>query len=318
MPLTTKSLIAWTALAGITTPAVIATAGAVTAENSSGSATSASPPQTLPGAEPFVFKQVGDTELRLHVVKPTGWQPTDRRSCLICFFGGGWINGTPDRMLPWAKWAAAQGMVGVASDYRTHSRFGTPPEDCVADGRAADRWIEDHAGELGIDPARVVMLGSSAGGHVAAWTAIPEAVAPERADEPVARVRPAALVLLWPVTDTTAEGYGGPKRFGGDAARAEALSVIHRMPKQMPPTLVFHGTADTTVPYANSMSFATTMRDNGNECLFVPFEGGKHSLNSSRFGASGREAHATIQKKVRAFLVDHGLIDRDPAVSRLP
>jgi len=313
------SFIPWIMVAGIAAHDSVATAQPVTEGRTTGSTKSAAPakveatPETLPGAEPFVYKEVGDAKLRLHVVKPEGWRPTDKRACMLCFFGGGWINGTPDKMLPWAKWAAARGMVGVAADYRTRSRFGTPPEDCVADGRAAARWIEDHADELGIDPARVVALGSSAGGHVAAWTAIPDAVSPERSAEPVARLRPAALVLLWPVTDTTAEGYGGPKRFGNDAERAASLSVTGRMPQQMPPTLVFHGTADPTVPYANSTSFAALMKDHGNDCLLIPFEGGKHSLTSSKSGAQGKAAKARIEEETHAFLVDHALIDRSPS-----
>ena len=44
-------------------------------------------PLTLPGAESSVFKKVGDVELRLHVVKPKDWKATDKRACLVTFFG---------------------------------------------------------------------------------------------------------------------------------------------------------------------------------------------------------------------------------------
>ena len=56
-----------------------------------------------------------------------------------------------------------------------------------------------------------------------------------------------ALVLFWPVTDTSASGYGGPKRFDGNESRSDAMSVTANMPTKMPPTIVFHGTADTVV-----------------------------------------------------------------------
>jgi acetyl esterase len=197
-------------------------------------------PLTLPGAESSVFKKVGDVELRLHVVKPKDWKSTDKRACLVTFFGGGWTSGTPARSITYAKWAAKNGLVGVAPDYRTRNRFNTQPEDCAADGRAAVRWIQDHAVELGVDPAKIVVQGSSAGGHVAAWTAIPDAVTPDAASDPVPNPVPMGLILLWPVTDTGANGYGGPKRFGNDEARANNLSVTGRMPAKMPPTLVFH------------------------------------------------------------------------------
>jgi acetyl esterase/lipase len=102
-------------------------------------------PLNLPGSDPFVFKKAGDVELRLHVVKPKDWKATDKRACWVSFFGGGWTSGTPAKSITYAKWAAKYGMVGVAPDYRTRKRFDAKPEDCVADGRAAVRWIQDHA-----------------------------------------------------------------------------------------------------------------------------------------------------------------------------
>ena len=85
-------------------------------------------PISLPGAETFVFKKVGDNELRLHVVKPEGWSITDTRPCLVAFFGGGWSSGTPAKSISYAKWAAKYGLVGVAPDYRTRKRFDAKPE----------------------------------------------------------------------------------------------------------------------------------------------------------------------------------------------
>ena len=75
-------------------------------------------PLSLPGSEPFVFRTVGETNLLLHVVKPAGWAKTDQRACMVCFFGGGWSSGTPERSIRWAKWAADLGLVGIAPDYR--------------------------------------------------------------------------------------------------------------------------------------------------------------------------------------------------------
>jgi len=76
-------------------------------------------PLNLPGSEPFVYKKVGDVELRLHVVKPKDWKASDKRACLVTFFGGGWTSGTPARSITYAKWAAKYGRVGIAPDYRT-------------------------------------------------------------------------------------------------------------------------------------------------------------------------------------------------------
>jgi acetyl esterase/lipase len=268
---------------------------------------------TLPSAESYVFKKAGDVELRLHVVKPENWKPSDKRACLVTFFGGGWTSGTPTRSITYAKWAAKYALVGVAPDYRTRKRFDAKPEDCVADGRAAVRWVQDHAAELGIDPAKIVVQGSSAGGHVAAWTAIQDPVTPETASDPVPNPVPKGLILLWPVTDTGTNGYGGPKRFGNDEARANNLSVSGRMPAKMPPTLVFHGTADKTVKFENSQAFTDKMKANGNSCELIVFPDAPHSPNSSKEGEKGKIVRAKIEEESLKFLEKLGLVSPQQA-----
>ena len=270
-------------------------------------------PLTLPGAETFVFKKVGETDVLLHVVKPKGWAASDTRPCLVAFFGGGWSSGTPAKSISYAKWAAKYGLVGVAPDYRTRKRFDAKPEDCVADGRASVRWVQDHAKELGVDPAKIVVQGASAGGHVAAWTAIPEPVSPETATDPVPSPSPMGLILLWPVTDTGTNGYGGPRRFSGDEARANNLSVTKRMPPKMPPTLVFHGTGDATVKFANSEEFQAKMKVNGCDCELISFPDAPHSPNSSKEGEKGVAVRAKIAEESLKFLEKLGLVEKSKA-----
>jgi acetyl esterase/lipase len=203
-------------------------------------------PLTLPGAESIPFKKVDDGDLLLHVIKPKDAKASEKRACLVAFFGGGWTSGTPEKSIGWAKWASKLGMVGIAPDYRTKSRFKTTPEDCVADGRSAVRWIQEHASELGIDPAKIVVLGSSAGGHVGAWTAITDPQHP--ASDPAPMVQPAALILLWPVTDTSAAGYGGPKRFSNDEARANAMAYIFISDPPAPDAVIDDGLFISAMP----------------------------------------------------------------------
>lgn len=263
-------------------------------------------PLSLPGSEPHVFRKVGDIELRLHVVKPKGWAASDHRPCMVSFFGGGWINGTPESSIRWSQWAASQGLVGIAPDYRTRSRFNAVPEDCVSDGRAAMRWVIEHASELGIDTTKLIVSGGSAGGHVAAWTAIAKA-GPGK-DDPAPTILPAALVLLYPVSDTTAKGYGGPKRFNNDEARALACSVPDQMQAKMPPTIILHGDADKTVPYANSVAMRDKLVAAGNRCELVTFAGLGHSYTSSQFGAAGKAADVKTKADITTFLSSLGFI----------
>jgi hypothetical protein len=64
------------------------------------------------------------------------------------------------------------GLNRVEYGYRTINAFGTTSKECVKDGKTAMRWVRTHAAELGIDPSRILAGGGSAGGHIAAATAL--------------------------------------------------------------------------------------------------------------------------------------------------
>jgi acetyl esterase len=255
-------------------------------------------PVTLPGAETHVFREAKPDALRLHVFKPKDWKAGDRRPVFMWFFGGGWTRGTPANAATWAKWAAEHGCVGVAPDYRVKERFGTSPLESVADARAALRWVQDHAGELGVDANRVVVGGNSAGGHVALWTAI-AATPPGSAKAEAPLVKPVALVLTSAVSDTSKlRGYT-PTRFG---EHAEALSPLHRLDAQMPPMLVFHGDADTTVPQGQSLALRDKLLATGNVVEFVSVPGGSHN-----FGGDLPEWKEKTRAMIAAFLTKQKL-----------
>jgi acetyl esterase/lipase len=236
----------------------------------------AATPVTLPGAETFIYRDAKPDPVRLHVFKPKGWKETDRRPAFVFYFGGGWTRGTPERSAGYAKWAPTLGMVGIAPDYRVKERFGTSPLESVADGRAALRWVQEHADKLGIDPRKIVVGGSSAGGHVALWTAI-EHTPPGSSTNEAPRIKPAALILVSPVSDTSAATGYTPKRFGENT---EALSPVHQLDAKMPPVLVFHGDADTTVTNQQSIALRDKLVATSNICELVPVPGGNHGFQT--------------------------------------
>jgi acetyl esterase/lipase len=256
-------------------------------------------PVTLPGAETHVYRPLAPEPLRLHVFKPAGWHPGDRRAAFVWFFGGGWTGGTPQNAAGWTQWAAQRGFVGIAPDYRTRNRFGTSPLESVADARAALHWIEEHAAELGIDPQQIVVGGNSAGGHVALWTAIARTPPGSSVDE-APRLRPAALVLTSPVSDTTKEKGYTPARFGENA---RALSPVDQLEvAAMPPLLLFHGDADKVVPQRQSLALRDKLLAGGGVCEFVSVPGGSHN-----FGGDLPEWREKSRALVEAFLRQHGL-----------
>lgn len=256
-------------------------------------------PVTIPGAETFVYRDGQPDPMRLHVFKPKGWKSGDKLPALVWFFGGGWTKGSPERSAGWARNAAQWGMVGIAPDYRTKNRFNTSPLESVADARAALRWVQDHAVELGMDPAKIVVGGGSAGGHVALWTGI-EGTPPGSDPNEAPKGKPAALILHCPVSDTTVlKGYT-PKRFGENA---EALSPVNRVDARMPPLLLFHGDADQTVPYAQSVELNKKLTETGNSVEFVTVPGGSHGFVSETPGWKDK-----TKELMHEFLKKQGLL----------
>jgi acetyl esterase/lipase len=255
-------------------------------------------PTSFPNAETQVYRKVGGQELLVHVMKPAGWKASDKRPVLVWFFGGGWNRGTPERSISYAKRAAAWGMVGVAPDYRVRDRHGTTPAESVADARAAVRWVQDHAAELGIDPAKVVVGGNSAGGHLAIWAAIAEAPVGSKAEESPL-VKPAAMILTSPAADTT-----DPRMMARFKGQHAELSATQNMNAKMPPTILFHGDADPTVPYTVATSLDKALRDSGNDVTFVTIPGGNHGWRS-QFPEWSKKSDGMIQE----FLAARGLAD---------
>lgn len=259
-------------------------------------------PATLPGAETFTLRAASPEPVRLHVFKPKDWKASDHRPGFIWFFGGGFVRGTPLQSAGWAKRAATLGMVGIAPDYRTLERWpGTSATATVADARAALRWAQDHAAELGIDPKRIVVGGASAGGHLALWTAItktPAGIDPAEAP----KFKPAALLLNCPAADTSkASGMRG-NRFSG-VADPDAFSPLQHLDAKMPPVLLFHGDADTTVPYAHAVALNKALTSAGNECEFVTVPGGTHKFTSEL-----PEWKTKVPVLQKAFLEKHGIL----------
>jgi len=250
------------------------------------------------GAETMRYRE-GKDAMNLFVYKPEGWAATDRRPALVYFFGGGWTKGTPLKSASWARWAAERGMVGIAPDYRTKNRFGTSPLSSVADGRAAFNWVAEHAAELGIDPEKIVVGGTSAGGHVALWTAI-EGLPPGSNPAESPKVKPAAIFLSSAVTDTSrATGYT-PSRFGEDA---QALSPAHQLDIKMPPVLMFHAADDSLVDYRTAVALHDVLKASGNACELVTVPRGGHGY-SSNFP----EWKMKVRAKVEQFFRNENLL----------
>ncbi len=253
-----------------------------------------------------IYKSIDGTDLKMDIFEPVGLKPTDHRPAVVFFFGGGWSGGETKQFYQHAQAMAEQGMLGISADYRVKSRNKTTPFESVEDGKSAIRWVREHATELGVDPNRIVAAGGSAGGHVAACTGVIEGAGEIGENHDVASV-PNAMILFNPVLDTTEKGYGA-KNFKPD--RQTSLSPCHHVRKGIVPTIVFHGTADRTVPFENAERFARLMKEEGNVCVLVPFEGQDHGFfNGSFFRKSNGDAifDLTIKQSLD-FLKANGIL----------
>jgi acetyl esterase len=223
-----------------------------------------------------VYRTTPEKPLHLHIFEPAGFAKTDKRPVFVTIHGGGWRGGVPRRMYPFADYFAKLGMVGISLEYRLATQKPTPggltPFDCVHDVKAAIRHLKTNAAEFGIDPDKIIVSGASAGGHLAVATALFDAVNDPADDTQISTV-PAAMVLLFPVIDTSAEiGYGNALL----GERWKEIDPNSHVRAGLPPTLTFHGTGDTVTPFAGAEKFHAAMKAAGNESELIVHEGGKH------------------------------------------
>ena len=245
-------------------------------------------PPVLSGTKAETYLKVGETDLKVWIFEPTAPHPKPLPA-IVFFFGGGWSSGSPTQFEPQSRYLAARGMIAIVADYRVKSRQGAKPADCVADAKACVRWVRANAARLGIDPERLAVGGGSAGGHLAASVATLPGLDVAKDDKTISCL-PNALVLFNPATvlapfpglDLKGFGAGLDKdKFGCEPT---VISPLHHVRRGLPPTIIFHGKADTTVPYPTVAKFAEVMQAAGNRCELVGYEGEKHGFfNQSKY-----------------------------------
>ena len=218
-----------------------------------------------------VYKQIGNINLSLKIYKPENWSREDKRSAIIFFFGGGWVSGDLDHFEKQSRYLASRGMMAITPEYRIKNKHNTTPFACVEDGKSAVNWVAENADNLGIDRDHIAVAGGSAGGHVAACTVLIDDMGFITGQ--VSNI-PRAMVLYNPVLNTTESGFGA-EELGN---RQRDISPIHHLDKNVPPTIIFHGTSDQTVPYANSKNFCEIMQEKGNHCELISYEEKGHGF----------------------------------------
>lgn len=188
---------------------------------------------------------------------------------LVIFPGGGYK--TVNLNFGWAKWLADQGITTMVVKYRLPNGHAEVP---LEDAAAAIEYMRDNAARLGIDPTKVGVSGSSAGGHLAAWSSVVLK----------GKQKPNFAVLHYPVISgyiwtgkpqwSTFEELLGKWR---TPAQIDEHSVDLLVDGDTPPTLILHCDDDPLAPTINSMLYYKALKHHGIKASMHIFPSGGHS-----------------------------------------
>ena len=251
----------------------------------------------------ILYKQVGPSSLYLQIDYPPTYDASLSYPAMVFYYGGGWYGGNNDQFAPHAKYFASRGMICFRADYRVKSRQGTTPFESLKDAKSAIRFIRAHSKELGVDPDKIVASGGSAGGHLAAATAVIEGYNEEGEDLSVSCI-PSALVLFNPVFDNGPGGYGYDRV--GQAYKD--FSPLHNIKEGMPPAVVFLGTEDDLIPVETAEYFKIVMEKVGSRCDLFLYEGEGHGF----FNYRRYENYNDTREKADNFLISTSLLQKKP------
>ena len=271
-------------------------------------------PEGVPGARAIGAEQSSDgrtsnvSEPTLTMVGPAIDRPNGT-AVIICP-GGGYVRLSTEREgMQYANWLSTLGVTSFVLKYRM-AEFGHPAP--LQDVLRALRLVRSQAAKLGINPARIGVMGSSAGGHLAAS-------AGTLFDHPLGRTgaaldstsaRPDFLVLMYPVI--TMEGpaahAGSRKALLGTAPSAELMrlmSLEHQVSAATPPTLLIHTQADATVPVENSILFYQALTRAKVPAAMVLYEQGGHGMGMR----GGLGTASEWPRRAEEWLQEHKLLN---------
>ena len=197
----------------------------------------------------------------------------------VIVHGGGWVRG--DRRVEVAPLFqpledASFAWFSISYRFATSALdFGTASSDVLD----ALRFIKSHAAEYRIDPDRIVLIGESAGGQLAAMAALAPGAGVKAV---VAMYTPSDLPALINgsglIPDQIRHAVKGTPFEGLVLARLAQLSPIESVHAGMPPFLFIHGTADRLVPFDQSPAMCTRMKSVGASCEVFPVSGAGHGM----------------------------------------
>jgi len=203
---------------------------------------------------------------------------------VINIHGGGWNHGVKESQTGFSTFFKA-GFAVANIEYRLTGQATAPA--AVEDTRCALIYLIKNAKELKIDVNKIVIMGGSAGGHLALMGGLLGNDHRFDTNCPgVNNIKVAAIIDKYGITDVWDWGYGkiltskSARNWLGDKATdkvfAASVSPITYVTKNSPPVFIVHGDADPTVPYQQSVDLHKKLKEAGVKTEFITVPGGLH------------------------------------------
>jgi acetyl esterase/lipase len=274
-------------------------------------------PEGVPGARPQPGPERADNGRIWNVSEPTltVFAPAVDRangSAVIICPGGGYLRVSAAREgEQYAHWLSTLGVTAFVLKYRM-AEFGHPAP--LQDVLRAVRLVRSQAARFKLRADRIGVMGSSAGGHLAAsaGTLFDHALGRTGAQLDAVSARPDFLVLMYPVIamDGPAVHAGSRKALLGAAPTAEAvalMSVERQVTSATPPTLLVHTQEDASVPVENSILFYQALVRAKVPAEMYLFEHGSHGMGMR----GGLGTASDWPRRAEEWLRGRGLLERE-------
>lgn len=223
--------------------------------------------------EKVVYKEINGLSLVMEVYTPENLNVSKKHPAMLFYFGGGWNKGSIKQFEEHAKYYSKKGIVCFLVDYRVKNRHQSTPFESLKDAKSSIRYVRKNAELYHIDTQKIIAVGASAGGQLAAAAALIEEYN-EVSDDISISCKPDALVLFNPAIDNGPGGVG----FGKFGDLYKTISPIHNITKEAPPTIMFLGTNDNLIPVETAKYYQVVMKKLERICELHLYEGMKHGF----------------------------------------
>ena len=233
----------------------------------------------------------------LDVWRPAG-AAAPKHPVVIFWYGGGWVKGDRRAYAFAARALAREGFVVVVPDYRKVPVVRFPA--FLQDGAEAVKWVRDHVAEFGGDPARIAVMGHSAGAYTAAMLSLDKRWLEAEGVEP--GIIKAGVGLSGPY-----DFYPFTSKRSIDAMQGAADPVmtqpLHFARGDAPPLLLITSTADDTVRPKNAINLAARLKALGAPVTLKNYPGLSHEEVVMALSTPFRGKGPTLSDSVK-FLRD--------------